>query len=356
LYYLTAGQNERKYMLLAEWMPVKHYRQKLTQLNKNGTTLVDENGRKKTRRTIANYLRKTCIVALLGLPALSVSVMASEDPPGDVRSAISLDEIALELSNPATALGSIANDFEFRPFQGDLPGSDDQSAWRYVLTPSWAFKLSNGKNLFLRATIPLNADQPLWRADRSYAEFLIRQSPAITPSFGRFITGHDHMDDIEFLIGYGGVNENGFFTTLGLAAVVPTSEDRSTSRDLVLLGPEFSLGQVTRWGLIGAKAKHLTSVAREDQWETNETTVKIFFAYGLGNGWQIESNPIIYYDWEAVSGNEWTVPIGAGVSKTMMVGSVPLKLAFEIQKYVVTPDRFGPEWLLRFSLTPVLSR
>ena len=142
---------------------------------------------------------------------------------------------------------------------------------------------------------------------------------------------------------------------MGLASVLPFSEDRSTSRDLVLLGPEFSLGQVTRWGLIGAKAKHLTSVAREDQWETNDTTVKIFFAYGLGNGWQIESNPIIFYDWEAVSGNEWTVPIGAGVSKTMMVGSVPLKLAFEIQKYVVTPDRFGPEWLFRFSLTPVLS-
>ena len=112
-------------MLIVEWTPVKSYRQKLTQLNKNGTALVDENGRNKTRRIIATYFRKTCIVALLGLPALSVPVMASEDPPGDVRSAISLDEIALELSNPATALGSIANDFEFRPFQGDLPGSDD---------------------------------------------------------------------------------------------------------------------------------------------------------------------------------------------------------------------------------------
>ena len=107
--------------------------------------------------------------------------------------------------------------------------------------------------------------------------------------------------------------------------------------------------------MIGARAKHLTDVSGDRPWSINETTVKIFFAYGLSNGWQIESNPIILYDWEAASGNEWTVPIGAGMSKTAMPGGVPLKLAFEIQHFVISPDRFGPEWLLKVSFTPVIS-
>ena len=43
------------------------------------------------------------------------------------------------------------------------------------------------------------------------------------------------------------------------------------------------------------------------------------------------------------------------MSKTAMPGGVPLKLAFEIQHFVISPDRFGPEWLLKVSFTPVIS-
>ena len=65
------------------------------------------------------------------------------------------------------------------------------------------------------------------------------------------------------------------------------------------------------------------------------------------------SNPVITADWEADSGNELLLPIGAGVSKTTRFGKVPVKLAFEIEKYVVSADRFGTDWLLTFSITPV---
>ncbi|MDH3510377.1 MAG: hypothetical protein OER85_05910 [Gammaproteobacteria bacterium] len=323
-------------------------------------------------RTISSHLKCTYIVALLGLSVLSPAAMASYEPPGAARSAISVDEVALELSNPATALRSLAIDIEYRTYQGDLPGSDDQSAWRYVLTPSWPFKLSNGKNILLSAMIPVNGDPPTWnrfpRVD--YGEFLIRQVPADQLMEREFFSGHAHLDDIGINVGYGGVNEkNGLISMFGLAGVFPTSTDRASSRSQWLLGPEFALGKVTRWGVIGAQANHLTSITGEEvrsgvlrtsiagneRWNTNETTVKIFFAYGLRNGWQIESNPIVRYDWEAVSGNEWFVPIGAGISKTIMLGSLPLKLAFDIQKFVVSPDRFGPEWQLTVSFAPVIS-
>jgi len=297
---------------------------------------------------------------------LSTPAMAADEPAVSAGSEISVNEIALELSNPVTALRSLAIDIEYRTYQGDLPESDDQSASRFVFTPSWPFKLSNGKNILLSVDIPINGDQPLWRPGRfkEYPEFLIRQLPDEAFARGAFFSGHGHLDDIGFNIGYGGVNEKGLITMFGLASVFPTSTDTNNSRDQYLLGPEFALGKVTRWGLIGAQASHLTRISGEDQWDTiagehkldtNLSSVKIFFAYGLSNGWQIESNPTIFYDWEAVSGNEWAVPIGAGISKTVRLGGVPLKMGFEIESFVVSPDRFGPDWQLRVSFTPVLS-
>jgi len=274
---------------------------------------------------------------------------------------MSVDQIALELSNPLTGLHSLAVDMDYWTYQGDLPEAKDQSGFRTVFTPSWPIKLSNEKFLFLRATIPVYGDQPYWKpvSYLDYAEFLIRQLPSIDETTGEFSYGHDHLGAIGIDIGYGGVNENGFISMVGIANVAPTSEDQSARRGQWLIGPELALGQVTSWGLIGGRAKHLTNIdgdgAQEVDYDTNETTLELFFAYALGNGWQIESNPVILYDWEAVSGNEWSIPVAVGVSKTLMFGKRPVKLGLEVQNFVMSADRFGPEWLINFNLTPVFS-
>jgi hypothetical protein len=305
-----------------------------------------------------NSIRAILILALPGIPILGLAETIPNESTDELRSALSADEIALELSNPVTTLRSLSWDIEYKTFRGDLPGSEDQTSLSNIFTPSWPFKLSNGKNILLSATIPIRSDQPTWDFNGHNAEYRIRQREDIGADQGFFFSGHDHLYDIGINFAYGGVGDNDFISMYGLSVVLPTSEDRSAARQQTLLGPEIALGRVTSWGLFGARAKHLTSVtesSKSPQLDTNETTVKIFFAYALGNGWQIESNPVIFYDWEAVSGNEWTVPLGAAVSKTINFKRFPMKLSFDVQKYVVTPDRFGPDWQFTVSLTPVLS-
>ena len=85
---------------------------------------------------------------------------------------------------------------------------------------------------------------------------------------------------------------------------------------------------------------------------TSLTAVQVYFSYGLGNGWQVISNPKIEYDWEGASGNRWSVPLGLGVSKTFRPRKAPLKIDLELQNYVKSPEAFGPEWLLKFTVTP----
>ena len=143
---------------------------------------------------------------------------------------------------------------------------------------------------------------------------------------------------------------------LGLNTVLPVSTDTSNSRHQLQIGPEYSFGKITDWGIAGARLKHMIDVVGDDDFDTNITSMNVFFAYGLGNGWQIISNPTILYDWEADSGNELLLPIGAGVSKTTRFGRTPVKFEIELQKYIETSRRFGPEWLFTFSITPVLSK
>ena len=120
------------------------------------------------------------------------------------------------------------------------------------------------------------------------------------------------------------------------------------------MGPDIAIGKVMPWGVYGAKAKHVTGVMGDNTWNTNITTLEVFFAYGLKNGWQLLSSPEIRFDWEALSDNQWSVPLGGGLSKTMKIGRMPLKLGFEMQYYLISPDSIAPQWLLTFNLTPVI--
>jgi len=308
-------------------------------------------------------LKYIFITVLLGLPILVLAAdeeaeSQGSDTAGSIKlDALSLDEIAMELSNPVTALASISNDFEYRIYQGSLPAADDESAYVYTLRPSIPIPLSNGKNILMRFGIPINGEQPIYAVgNEQYSPFLIRQNASTIPTDGTFDNyhGHSHLGDIDFDIAYGGVSDSGFISMYGIAGVLPTSQDLSQSIDQYQLGPEIALGKVTGWGVYGAWLTHLTGVYGEDKWDTNMTSLKIFFAYGLGNGWQVFSNPVIEYDWEGDSDNQLFLPLGAGVSKTTRFGSMPMKLSFEIQKYISSPDAIGPDWLFTFSFTPVI--
>jgi len=287
------------------------------------------------------------------LPAYGLAADTGTDSPQKI-SELTLDEIAKELSSPVTSLVVLHNDFEFRSYQGNLSGADDQSALIYKFTPSFPIPLDNGKNILLRATIPVNSNQPLYFVDGvEYPEFLVRQLADSLPTDRGFIDGHDHLADIEFDVAYGGISENGFISMYGVAVALPTSQDFSSAIDQYRAGPEVALGKVTPWGVYGVWAKHMMRVSGEDAWDTNMTSLEVFFAYGLRNGWQLISNPVIEYDWEAASDNKLLLPLGGGVSKTARLGKMPLKMDLELQYYVVSPDALGPQWLLSFSIAPV---
>jgi len=285
-----------------------------------------------------------CLPFLLGVPE---KILAAE----------SEDDVAIELINPISSMASIFNGFSYRSYDGSLPGAGDQNKRNWDITPSIPFSLENGKTIVVRATFPISFGTPAYLTEgNDFAEWQIRKIADSISDDGTFAIGHGHLDDISYDIAYGGVNDDGLITMIGLAGLFPVNQDGSIERDQYLLGPELALGKITDWGIYGLWFKHLTDVANVSgnsvDWDTNDTSLKLYFAYGLGNGWNIISNPVIEYDWEGANGNKLALPLGGGISKTTQIGRVPLKLDLELYHYLESPDSFGPEWLLSFSLTP----
>ena len=106
-------------------------------------------------RKFSIVLKCLCTIALF---ALSGSILAQNtagldtatgqsndevtETIGALAPAMTVDEIALELSNPVTALSSVATDIQYRTFQGSLPGADDKTSYIYLFKPSFPIPLS----------------------------------------------------------------------------------------------------------------------------------------------------------------------------------------------------------------------
>lgn len=68
----------------------------------------------------------------------------------------------------------------------------------------------------------------------------------------------------------------------------------------------------------------------------------------------IGMGPTVVVDWEAGNGDKLTLPIGLGITKTIRLGGVPIKMRFESQHSVIRPDDFGTAWNFRIQITPVV--
>jgi hypothetical protein len=141
----------------------------------------------------------------------------------------------------------------------------------------------------------------------------------------------------------------------GVVGTLPTATDDALGLDQWLLGPEVALAKVFKWGVLGMLISHQWDVAGEDSFSTSITGGQYFYTYNLSDGWQISSSPTFSYNHEAVSGQRWTVPVGFGVSKTAILGGRPWKFGLQYWQYVEQADAIGPDWAVRFTVTPVVS-
>jgi len=278
-----------------------------------------------------NSVKLICstVAAALLASTIDVCVAAADE---EARSAA---EIAAELANPNTVLGSLTFNLDYIAFDGDIAGADRQEAIRLTFQPSLPYPLGPGFNLFVRPAIPIVLKQDL-------------------PDATGFKSHGVDLGDIGFDAALGKSFSNGWILIGGLVGTLPTATDDALGKDQWALGPEAAIAHVSRSAVFGVLLTHQWDVAGEDDYDTNLTGGQYFYTFNLKDGWQILASPTFAYDHEAEGGDDWTFPLGIGASKTTFLGGKAWKFGVQYWHYVEQADLFGPDWQIRFSVTPVV--
>ncbi|MFC1695708.1 hypothetical protein ACFL1C_06240 [Pseudomonadota bacterium] len=265
-------------------------------------------------------------------------LLSGEAPPDEDGNmgAPSASEIAAALANPNTSLGSMGFNFDYIAYQGDIPGADQANAIRMLFQPSLPYIINETTNLFVRPAVPVIFTQDV-----------------PNPGGGFDSKGVD-LGDISFDASLAKTLPGGFVVLAGMAGTLPTATSNALGLDQWLLGPEAALAMVRPWGVLGVLVSHQWDIAGEDDYDTSITGGQYFYTFNLKDGWQINSGPTFSYNHKATSGNKWTFPLGIGVTKTTILGGRPWKFGLQYWHYLSSPDVFGPDYQVRFSISPVV--
>jgi hypothetical protein len=145
-----------------------------------------------------------------------------------------------------------------------------------------------------------------------------------------------------------------FVWGVGPVLTLPTGgSDRGTQK--WGLGPSVvALATPGPW-VLGALANNVWSFAGDSSAPSvNFMTLQPFLNYNFP-GFYLTFSPIITANWEAASGEKWTLPLGVGIGKLLRVGSrgVPININASAYDNVVKPDS-GASWTLRIQAALLL--
>ena len=109
------------------------------------------------------------------------------------------------------------------------------------------------------------------------------------------------------------------------------------------------LVQPKPWTL-GLLGRQLWSFAGDsDRNSVSQMLLEPFINYNLEGGWYLISDMIITANWQADSGNQWTVPLGGGFGKMFAIGSQKMNTKLEAYYNVEKPDG-APDWAFSWTL------
>ena len=259
---------------------------------------------------------------------LPVALLAQEE---GTEKADESQNLAKKLSNPVSDIVSVP--FQFNWENGVGPNND----LRYVLNiqPVVPFSLSADWNLIGRWIMPYVSQPVLTTGGNPVSGFSdIIASAFFSPAKSSPIWG------------------------IGPVASIPTTTNPFLGSGKWSAGPTaVVLAQSGSW-TYGFLANHLWSYANTGSVErskVNQTFLQPFIAYATATAitftLQIESTA----NWEAPSGEQWTVPINFSVSKITKFGPFPMSIAVGGGAYAVSPTG-GPDWKLRANFTLILPK
>jgi hypothetical protein len=153
--------------------------------------------------------------------------------------------------------------------------------------------------------------------------------------------------------GIGNTNYTAFFTPskpgpviwgIGPSLNIPTiSSTKLGGREFGIGASFVALGMPGKW-VLGLLASNVWSYLNSN---LNSFFGQYFIVLNFKGGWFVNSAPTITANWNAESGEQWTIPFGLGGGKVSHIGKQPVKFVLGGYYYAAKPTN-GPEWLIQF--------
>lgn len=259
-------------------------------------------------------------LTLLSLLLLGTVAMAQNQESTDKEQG---EDLQKAIQNPIANLISL-------PFQNNIDfgvGPDERTKNTLNIQPVIPLSINEDLNLITRTIVPV-ISQPLGADD---SEFGLGDT-----TIALWLTSAAPK---KVILGY------------GVALGIPTATDPTLGSGKWSAGPSLvALIQPGDWTIGGLTQQTWSYAGQSDRGDVSLLFSQLFVTRNLSNGWYVNSAPIIIANWEAASGNQWTVPIGAGGGKLIKTGGIPLNVQLGYYYNVVRPD-FGPESQFRIQVT-----
>jgi len=264
------------------------------------------------------------LLLLLAVPGSAQQAPAAA-PPAASAAATDAAALAKQLSNPVASLVSV-------PFQSNWDfGVGPEEKERYLLNfqPVMPFSLNDDWNLIARVIVPLLSQPPLVAGAQ--------------PTFG--------ISDIVTSAFLSPAKPGAFIWGVGPAFLLPATSDPFLGSGRWGAGPTGVILKQSGPLTYGALVNHIWSFGGDSsRADVNSTLLQPFFSYGTRSGYTFTLQTEATANWEAASGEQWTVPLLFLASKVARLGKRPISFAFGAGPYLEKPEG-GPDWKFRAAVT-----
>jgi hypothetical protein len=264
-------------------------------------------------------------VAGIALAALLTAVPARAQAPDQQHD---VNELAKQTQNPVAALTSVPFQFNFGT-GGDL---EDRTYLNLNFQPVIPFTLTESVNVIARTIVPINS------------------FPG--PDNTRF----SGVGDIQLQLFFTPAKAGGLTWGVGPLVSFPTATTTASETGSWSAGPAFVVVKNHGPWVMGGLLTQLWPMADAGgDPEMNLLTFQPFVNYNLVNGWALAFAPIMTANWDASDGNEWTVPLGIGITRTTVFNRRPMNLGVQYYYNVERPDGSAGQQL-RFTVSLLYPR
>ena len=256
-------------------------------------------------------MKPSIVLLFVFVAAVPARAQSSAPPQPQPEPTHDVTELAKATQNPVADLTAVPLQFNFNS-GGDL---EDRSLFNLNFQPVIPFKATQNWNVIARTIVPIN------------------NFP------GADGVRYSGLGDIQSQLFITPARPGGLIWGVGPTFSFPTATATPAETGTWGMGPSAVVVHMTGPWVLGGLFSQLwpLSDAAGDP-ETNLFTLQPFINYNFGLGWSLAFAPIISANWNASDGNEWTVPIGLGISRTTVVNRRPISLSAQYYYNVERPD------------------